>query len=113
MSRTIATNYLSGLTLTNTADNPVYVAQGITISNAGGVGLSNSVPLYWSVTNGALAQIAGDGFGVSLNGAGTVANLGAILASATAGAGYTYNTVTHALTINSAALYMGGGGVSN
>ncbi len=113
MSRTIATNYLSGLTLTNTADNPVYVAQGVTILNTAGVGLANGAPLYWSVTNGPSAEIAGYGFGVSLNGAGSVANQGTVLAGYAGGAGYSYNTATHALTIKSAALYMRGGGVSN
>jgi hypothetical protein len=113
MSRTISANLSSGLTLTNTADSPVYIAQGVSISNTSGAALIDSAPFYWSVTNGTSAQIAGSGFGVSLNGAGTVVNNGTITASYSAGAGFSYDSTTHVLGILSAGLYVGGGGVSN
>ncbi len=114
MSRTISTNnYTAGLTLTNTGDSPVYIAQGVSVTNAGGVALAAGAGFYWSVTNAANAQIGGLSFGVSLTGAGTAVNLGTMSASYTAGSGFYYNSTNHSLMVLSAGVYVGGGGVSN
>ena len=69
MSRTITTNVSVGLTLTNTADSPIYIAQGVSIGAVSGPALIDGAPFYWSVTNAAAAQITGASFGVSLSGA--------------------------------------------
>ena len=114
MSRTISTsNYTAGLTLTNTGDSPVYIAQGVSVTNAGGVALAAGTGFYWSLTNGANALISGLSFGVSLAGAGTVVNQGTLAASYTAGSGFYYNSTLHSLAALSAGVFVGGGGISN
>src|SRR5258708_10844919 len=89
MPRTISTNYSSGLTLINTADSPVYIASGVTVASGSGVALYNAAPFYWSVTNRATALVAGNSFGVSLSGAGTLSNQGTITSSNTSSPGFT------------------------
>src|SRR5580658_6572312 len=114
MTRTISTNYLNtGLTLTNTTYSPVYIAPGVSITNPTGAALINDTVFYWAVTNQSNAVISGYSFGISLNGAGTVANRGTIEASYTNGPGFSYDGTTHVLIAKSAGLYVGGGGVSN
>lgn len=113
MPRTIATNVSGGLTLTNTADSPVYIAQGVSIGNASGPALTDGAAFYWSVTNEANAQVAGTSFGVSRGGAATVVIQSTITASYASGYGFTYDPTTHVIGVLSAGVYVGGGGVSN
>src|SRR5205809_1130239 len=79
MSRTISANYLSGVTLTNPADNTV--THALTITSAalyvGGGGVSNNQA---GVIRGGLV-------GVALGGAGSVINAG-IIADTVAGKGF-------------------------
>ena len=141
MPRTIVSNYLSGLNLTNAADNPLGIGGGVTIANAAGSALVSNTSYYWtisnsgqisatgagttagfgvvlaagaSLTNTTGARISGYGLGVSIAGAGTVINQGTISANQTAGtSGYSYNATTKSLGAVSSGLFIGGGGVSN
>ena len=113
MARNITGTYTAGLTLTNAGDNPVGIASGANIANATGIGLQSALPVYWSVTNAANANISGNSFGVSLANAGTFTNSGHITSSYSSGSGFIYSTATHGFTVLSAALFLGDGAVSN
>jgi hypothetical protein len=113
MARNITGTYTTGLTLTNAGDNPVGIASGANIANATGIGLQSALPVYWSVTNAANASISGNTFGVSLANAGIFTNSGHITSSYSSGSGFLYSTATHGFTVLSAALFQGGGVVSN
>ena len=52
MTRTISANLSGGLTLTNTADSPVYIAQGVMITNAAGVGVASAAPFFFHQADG-------------------------------------------------------------
>ncbi len=105
--------YTAGLTITNAGDNPLGISAGANIANSAGIGLQSALPVDWSVTNAANASIGGNSFGVSLANAGIFSNSGQITSSYVAGPGYSYSTVTHGFSILSAALFMGGGRVTN
>ncbi len=113
MSRTITANYPTGITLTNTGDNPVVIGSGVTLASASGTALQSNQAYYWTITNTAGANINGDTFGVSLANAGSFVNNGGITSSYSAGKGFSYNTATHAFTVLSASLFLGGGSVTN
>src|ERR1017187_6927577 len=98
MARNITGTYTAGLTLTNAGDNPVGIASGANVANATGIGLQSALPVYWSVTNAANANISGNSFGVSLANAGTFTNSGHITSSYSSGSGFIYSTVTHGFT---------------
>ena len=80
MPRTIVSNYLSGLNLTNAADNPLGIGGGVTIANAAGSALVSNTSYYWTISNSGQ---------ISATGAGTTAGFGVVLA---AGASLTNTT---------------------
>ena len=82
-----------------------------TVGGAGGDGVAlvgGTVGNY-----GTDAALTGLVAGVSVSGAGTVINSGAIRSTTTAGGGYTYSTVTHAITPVAGGVLLGSGGVAN
>ncbi len=113
MARNISGTYAAGVTITNAGDNPLGISAGAKLANSAGIGLQSALPVYWSVTNAAGANISGNSFGVSLANAGIFSNSGGITSSYASGAGYSYSTVTQGFSILSAALFMGGGQVTN
>ena len=113
MARNITGTYTAGLTITNAGDNPLGISAGANIASSTGIGLQSALPVYWSVTNAANASIGGNSFGVSLANAGIFSNSGHVTSSYASGSGYAYSTVTHGFNVLSAALFMGGGRVSN
>ena len=113
MARTISANSATGITLTNVGDNPVSIDPGVIVSDSAGAALSSTAAYYWSISNGAGANLAGYGFGVSFANAATVINHGTISGAKTVGAGYLYTGTPSTFAILSTALLIGGGGVSN
>ena len=113
MARSITGTYTAGLTITSAGDNPLGIASGANIGNASGIALQSALPVYWSVSNAGGANISGYTFGVSLTNGGVFNNSGQITASYSGGSGFSYSTVTHGFTVLSAALFQGGGRVSN
>ncbi len=103
--------YSSGITLTDSAYNPVTVAAGASITNPAGAALIGTASIYWTIGN--LGAIDGYSAGVSLAGTGTVVNQGTIGASQTAGNGYSYNSTTQTFIPLSGGVIMAGGGISN
>ena len=114
MSKNITTNYLNGLTLSNPLYSPVYISPGVTVASTAGAALTNGAAYFWQIANGPGAQINGESFGVSLNGAGSVTNRGhrhgvlhgwkrLYLRSLNPGTGHP----------ETRACYVGGGGISN
>ncbi len=113
MTRTITGSYPSGVALTNAGDNPVTIASGASVAYAAGIGLQSTQPVAWSITNEANANISGNTFGVSLASASIFDNSGNITSSYASGSGFSYDNTSHTFTVKSAALYMGGGYVTN
>ena len=113
MARNILGTYAAGVTITNAGDNPLrHFRWGEAFANSAGIGLQSALPVYWSVTNAAGANISGNSFGVSLANAGIFTTAAAshhrtrwvrlLLQHGDAG-----------FRILSAALFMGGGQVAN
>jgi hypothetical protein len=113
MALTISSNTLNGVTLTNAGYNPVAVASGVTVANPAGIGIQSTASVYWAISNASGATISGQAFGVSLANAGSVVNQGNISAGSVSGNGYSYSSVTGDFTASNAAVFVGGGGVSN
>jgi hypothetical protein len=138
MSRTITTNYPNGVTLTNTGNNPVNIASGVSVTDTTGSALLSTLSFYWTITNSGVVQatgtsagsgialatgaavtntsganISGYAFGVSIAGSGLVANKGRISSQKATGTGFSYNSTYHSFTAYSAGLFLAGGGVSN
>ncbi len=51
MPRTISTNYLNGLTLTNAGDSPLSIVPGVTIESATSTALQSNLVVYSSIAN--------------------------------------------------------------
>jgi len=136
VSRTIASNnYTSGLTLTNTGDNPILIESGFTISDAAGNAVDSTAAYAWSIdnlgsllatasassgvglsaldtlTNATGGTISGYSFGVSAGSAGTVINQGAISQTGTTTPGYQFTGAGP--SISEAGVYLAGGLVTN
>lgn len=138
MSRTITTNYPNGVTLTNTGNNPVSIASGVSVTDTTGSALQSSLAYYWTITNSGVVQatgtaagsgialatgasvtnttganVSGYAFGISIAGSGLVANKGRISSQKATGSGFTYNNTLHSFTALSAGLFLAGGGITN
>jgi hypothetical protein len=77
MARTISNSYASGITVSNTADNPLTVLG--TIDAGTGNALTATAPVSWNISNKGVVEAAGSGngvvlplFGSSLDNVGTI-----------------------------------------
>ena len=135
---TIASIYAQGLVLTGPGAATIAVSAGAIIANTGQTALTATANYHWSIQNAgnihvvagqsgasgivlsagnientASGQIAGYTAGISVAGVGTVANQGTIAAGQTAGSAYLYNPYDRTATIQSAAIILGSGYVTN
>jgi hypothetical protein len=126
------------LVLSGTAATTIAVTAGATIANTGQSALSGTANAYSSIlnagtigvvagqsgasgivvsagaiVNAASGQITGYTAGISTTGAGMVANQGMIASGQTAGSAYLYNPIDRTATIQSAAIILGSGYVTN
>jgi hypothetical protein len=135
---TITSTYTSGLALTGTQTNTFVFTSSATVANTGRTALFGNAAYNWSIQNAGLIQvvsgsagsgaivmgtasianatsgrIAGYTAGIYLRGTGTVSNQGTISSGQTAGSGYRYNSANGTATIQSAAIMLGSGSVTN
>ncbi len=83
MAKTISAN--SGpITLSTTADNPLAILSGVTVSAFSGIAVYGDNSQAWTITNaGTISSTSPSGYGIELEAGGTVTNTGRVSAGVT------------------------------